>query len=287
MPDGQRKDPRRLLFHENWLDNAYSTIDAEWESNDIHIPASFNYPSRPRTTASPYNVLAAFGNTTQVAGGFDHTVEALSTEVAVGGALAYLLSWTARSDTQYSIPLNEIPRQFTDGLGPPESWPIDYVFNVYQEGYIFRLSTRTGYLGVMVLGLHALTAIVAALWQLLVSRRVILGWTNTPEYIMLGAGSPSLTTAYPNTCAGIAAKGALRGVIVLKETSSNSSPPNPSHRTIFSRDINGAPIAQDSVDLTRHLEIVSGDPDRGTKVDVKETKRKYGFDGGRKRGISM
>lgn len=222
-----------------------------------------------------------------MAGGFDHIAEALSTEVAVGGALAYLLSWTAKSDTQYAIPLDEIPRQFTDGLGPPESWPIDYVFNVYQEGYIFRLSTRTGYLGVMVLGLHALAAIVASLWQLFVTRRVILGWTNTPEYIMLGAGSPSLTTAYPNTCTGIAAKGALRGVIVLKETSSNSSPPNPSHLTLFSPDISKAPIAQDSADSARHLEIVAGDPDRGTKVNVKETKRKYGFDGGRKRGMSM
>lgn len=292
-PDGRRMGPRRILFHENWLDNAYSRKDSPWESDndpDTDALASFTYPARPRTTVSPYNVLAAFGNATQVAGEFSNVTEALPSEVAVGGALAYLLSWTSGSDTQYAIPLDEIPRQFTDGLGPPESWPIDYVFKVYQEGYIFRLSTRTGYLGVMVLGLHGITAIVASLWQLFVTRRVILGWTNTPEYIMLGAGSPSLTTAYPNTCAGIAAKGALSGVIILKETSSNPSPPDPSHLTLFPADISKAPIAQASADSARHLEIVAGnpgDPDRGTKVDVKATSRKYGFNGARKRSGSI
>lgn len=286
--DGKHENPRKILFHENWLDDAYSYDEDQLASDDTTEPAPFTYPARPRTTALPYNILAAFGNTTQAAGTYFAGSEALPMEVAVGGALAYLLSWTSGSDSQYAIPYDEIPQQFTDGLGPLETWPTDYVFKVYQEGYIFQLSTRTGYLGVMVLGLHGLTAILASLWQLFVTRKVILGWKNTPEYVMLGAGSPSLTRAYPNTCAGIAAKRALSGVIILKETSSNTSSSDPSNLTPLLGESYKSPIVQVSADPVRHLEIVAGnpgDPDRGTKVDMKATRRKYGFDSGREGGI--
>lgn len=152
----------------------------------------------------------------------------------------------------------------------------------------FRLSTRTGCLGIAVLGLHALTA---TLWQLLVTRRVILSWTNTPEYIMLGAGSPSLTTAYPNTCAGIAAKGALSGVIMLKETLPNTNSPDPSHLTVTARDNKEARTASTQVPadpIPPHLEIVAWDGvDRTGRVNVKHTKKKYGFDGGRGGGMKL
>lgn len=292
-PNGTQAPPRRILFHENWLDRAYAVDGEQWDNISSVHPDPFSYPARPRTIAPPHNVLAAFGNTIRDVGSYYNGTEALPAEVAVGGALAYLLSWTPGSDSQFAMRYEDIPSRFTDGLGPRESWTTEYVYKVYQEGFMFRLSTRTGYLGVLVLGLHAITAILASLWQLFVTRRVILGWTNTPEYMMLGAGSHSLTAAYPNTCAGIAAKGALGGIIMLKETipNTNSSDTTSEHLNVMA-DSKEASFGARPDDRIPHLEIVACNPesvdrnpesvDRTGKVNFKDTTKKYGFDGGRR-----
>lgn len=283
--DGTHAQPRQLLFHESWLDFGHFFNSKEYI--DFNVKASSSnassphydpvpFPARPRT-APPWegNLLTGFGNITRIAGASYPGTQALPTEVLVGGALAYMISFTYGSDTQFTTSYYQLPREFTDGLGPPESWPTDYVFSVYQEGYIFRLSSRTGYLGVAVLGLHALTVIIGSLWQLVVTKRVFLGWKNTPEYLMLGAGSSSLATAYPNTCAGIDGKGALSGVIMLKATSSGVDSADSSHLRPFSGNETVTEIAG-----IPHLEIMAADPSDPSmmgKVDVNDTDKKYGF----------
>lgn len=220
--NGTTAKPRQILFHENWLDFAYSIKDpGDNESVRATLPTTpFSYPQRPRTTAPEYNLLGMFGNNTRKAGSRLNMMgiqpEALAVEVPVGGALGYLLAWTSLTNSQYSMPYDDIPPAFTEGLGGPESWLTEYVFKVYREGYVFRLSTRTGYLGCVVLILHAITAIAGSLWQLMSGKGVFLGWRNTPEYFMLGAGSAKLVEAYPNTCVAIAGEKALAGVIVLE-----------------------------------------------------------------------
>lgn len=226
--DGSRAKPRKLLFHENWLDRAHSTERSlPGESTEPVQNTSgadpFSFPPRPSIYAPRYNLLGMFGNNTRKAGSrynaFEDQTQALSIEVIVGGALGYLLAWTPTALSQYSMSYDQIPQEFTEGLGGEQSWLTEYVVRVYREGYVFRLSTRTGYLGCIVLLLHAFTAIVASLWQLfrMPSRGVFIGWNTTPEYTMLGAGSAKLVGEYPNT--GVAIKGntALRGVIVLEK----------------------------------------------------------------------
>lgn len=176
-PDRSQSKPRKLLFHENWLDNAYSIeLPLPYEPTEPvrntsrTDPFSFEFPQRPRIDAPRYNLLGMFGNNTRKAGSrsnaIDDQTQALSIEVIVGGALAYLLAWTPTAVSQYSMPYEDIPWEFTEGLGGQVSWPTKYVVEVYREGYVFRISTRTGYLGCTVLLLHAFTAIVASLWQL-------------------------------------------------------------------------------------------------------------------------
>lgn len=287
--DGTHAPPRQLLFHENWLDNAYALpqhqpYDINYSSNNL------SFPARPRTVPPVEdNVLAIFGNTTRQIGPTKSDTEALPAEVTIGGLLTHILAWVIPSDSQFSILFDEIPPQFTEGLGPRKSWPIEYIFRVYQEGYRFRLSSRTGYFSVVVLTLHALTAIIASLWQVIFIRRVFLGWNNTPEYIMLAAGSPSLTTAYPNTCAGIKTKRALSGVVMLKETSSGFDRPSLAEARPW-QTVNVT--MADEAGGTSHLEIVAGDPAdpaRTGKVDLNDTSRKYGFYGrvGGRRKVKM
>lgn len=106
---------------------------------------------------------------------------------------------------------------------------------------------------------------------------------------MLAAGSPSLTTAYPNTCAGIKTKRALSGVVMLKETSSGFDRPSLAEARPW-QTVNGT--MADEAGGTSHLEIVAGDPAdpaRTGKVDLNDTSRKYGFYGrvGGRRKVKM
>lgn len=188
--DGSQAKPRKLLFHKNWLDYAYSIeLALPYESTDPVQNTSgtdlFSFPRRPRTNAPRYNLLGMFRNNTRKAGSrwnaIGNQTQALSVEVIFGGARAYLLAWTPNAISQYSMPYDQIPREFTEGLGGKESWLTKYVVRVYREGYVFRLSTRTGYLGCTVLLLHAFTAIMASLWQLfrMPTRGIFIGWNTT------------------------------------------------------------------------------------------------------------
>lgn len=233
LPDGGTAEPRKFLFHENWLDRAYAYSHKLWQANiSMEYPDTFLYPSRPRKSPPSKNLLSEFGSAMGESIMFEQLYtrgvltphDAYSVELSVGGALTYLLSWTPPAASQYSMPYDQIPPQFTQGLSPPRSFAVQFMAKVYHEGYGFHLSTRTGYLGVTVLLLHAVIAIVGSLWQLIYSKSVILGWNSVPDYTMLGAGSPSLAKSYLTTNAG---KEALGGLIAVRKVKPPPPPDTP------------------------------------------------------------
>lgn len=206
LSNGTTTPPRQLLFHSNWLDFAYSA--------PAPTTSSFTYPARPRTFPPGANLLAMFGNTTRNSGSRgnelgNHTLAA-ALEGTVGGALTFLLSWLPPTSSQYAMPPDLIPPRYTAGLPTttPDALLTGYVFRAYREGYIYRLETRTGYLGLVILVLHAVTAVAGSVWKVLTRRRAVLGWMDTPDYTMLGAGSEELEE-------GLGIKGARECVVVL------------------------------------------------------------------------
>lgn len=289
LPDGKTAKPRKFLFHENWLDRAYSYDPELWTSlpftnlsfpegsveapenytypiGSMAYPDNFTYPARPGMDPK-MNLFGIFASHLTSAVGFTMTPESQSeqreafpVEATVGGMLAYLLSWSIPCESQYSMLYEEIPERFR--LEPPQSYPIVYSWEVYRQGYGFRLSTRTAYLGVTILLSHAVIAIAASLWQGM-RGGVIRAWTTIPDYAILGSGSPSLVMAYPNACAGVAGTNVLAGLIQVAEKIPNSIPP-------------GAPPQQP---ITPHLEIVAvnySDKTITNPVDLANTKKKYG-----------
>lgn len=208
LSNGTTTPPRQLLFHSTWLDFAYSAPAPT-------TATPFSYPSRPHTTPPGPNLLAMFGNTTRNAGSRgnklgNHTLAA-ALEGTVGGALTFLLSWLPPTSSQYAIPPELIPARYTAGLPttPPDALLTGYVFRAYRQGYIYRLETRTGYLGLVILVLHAVTAVTGSVWKVMTRRRVVLGWMDTPDYTMLGAGSEELEE-------GVGIKGVRECVVVLQ-----------------------------------------------------------------------
>lgn len=278
-PDGTTAPPRKFLFHENWLDRAYSYDPDLWLSNSVlHsayadgtpytdgtpyimgnnsyptgsmvYPDNFTYTARPGMVPQ-MNSFGNLGSSLTFAIGFSFFDEAFLVEAIVGGMLTCLLSWSLPSHSQYSMPYDQIPERFR--LGPPEQFSHEYTNEVYRRGYGFQLSTRTGYLGVAVLVLHAAIAIVASVWQL--RRGIIRAWSTVPDYVCLGSGSRSLVVAHPNTCAGIDGANSLCGLVKVVESGHHGATP--------------------------HLEIIGvGDIWTETRpVNLHNEKKRYGFSG--------
>lgn len=286
LPDGRTAEPRKFLFHENWLDRAYSYDPDLWRSvpysdsffpegteqypenfsypvGSMVYPDNFTYPERPGLNPEE-NLFGKFASSLIFAVGFASTNEtreeknqAFPVEATVGGLLTYLLSWSLPCKSQYSMPYEQIPERFR--LEPPQSYPLVYLWELYRKGYGFRLSTRTAYLGVTVLLAHAAIAIFASLWQLK-RASVIHAWKTVPDYAVLGSGSPSLVMAYPYTCAGITGTKSLQGLVKVAER----VPP---------------PGALPPASMASHLEIVAVNYSEKTvtvPVDLANTEKRYG-----------
>lgn len=286
LPDGKTAEPRKFLFHENWLDRAYgydpnlrllepepplggSMVTREnfsYPIGSMVYPDNFTYPERPGLNPKK-NLFGDLGSNLLFALGWYWTDESLEAqdeafpvEAVVGGLLTYLLSWSLPCESQYSMPYEQIPERFR--LEPPQSFPIVYSWEIYRKGYGFRLSTRTAYLGATILLLHAITAIVGSLWQLK-RDSVICAWSTVPDYALLGSGSPSLLMAYPNTCAGVTGDNALAGLVRVAETIPPYVPPG----------------TLPPVPTIPHLEIVAVDYSRKTAttpVDLANQNKRYG-----------
>lgn len=248
--------PRKFLFHENWLDRAYGYDPAIWltdsfpnaaglnttpftdgtpfrdfswtiPTGSMVQPDNFTYPARPGL-APPKNTFGNFGRSLVQAFGYTNFEDdgreiegAFLPESSVGGMLTYLLAWSHPSFSQYSMPYDQIPERFR--IGPPEPFQPSYFLDVSLRGYGYRLSTRTGRLGVAVLLTHAALALAASLWQLLRRRGIVKAWSTVPDYVCLGSGSPRLVETHPNTCAGIAGDGLCSVVRVMATVKQGSN----------------------------------------------------------------
>lgn len=284
---GNKLPPRKFLFHENWLDRAYSYDPTIWITDSyLHAvglnetlftdgrpkrdfrwtiptgsmvqPDNFTYPARPGLVPQR-NTFGNFGRSLVYAVGFsnvdgngDEIEAAFLPESSVGGMLTYLLAWSHPSYSQYSMPYDQIPEKFR--LGPPESFQHPYYLEAFLKGYGYKLSNRTGRLGVVVLLTHAVLALAASLWQVLMRTGIVKAWSNVPDYVCLGSGSPRLVGTHPNTCAGIAGEAGLCSVVRV--------------------------LATVTEDLTPHLEVIAVH-DSGSvgafAVDMRDDKKQYGF----------
>lgn len=316
--NGTKVRPRKFLFHENWLDRAYSYDSALWLADSIPNPAgidttlytngtlsdeflysfptgsmvypdNFTYPSRPGLVPQ-MNMFGKLGaslvravdspNVDDAGRDIDSAYVAEST---VGGILTYILSWSLPSFSQYSMPYNQIPENFR--LEPPVSFRYPFNEEVFLSGYGYKLSSRTGYLGVAVLLLHATLALAASLWQVLTQRGIIRAWSTVPDYLCLGSSSSGVVEAYPNTCAGITGEHGLCSMIKVVETRRALSSPLaepvsvPGSGTEPKLEVPSVGGSGEAGTVP-HLEVVlvHGSGTVGTfPVDLRGGKRQYGF----------
>lgn len=111
-------------------------------------------------------------------------VEAAELEVVLGGAFASILLYLPPVTSQYVLPPSlQMPNQRYYYTAPTN------FTLVYDQGYGFRLSSRTGILGMIVLLFHGVIVLFGSLWQLFRWRRVIKTWRSVPEYLALGIES--------------------------------------------------------------------------------------------------
>lgn len=231
--DGEREAPRTLLFHENWLDYIHlweQHVVTDGTSENVTVSGNITYPprnmSKPARNPTMLRYAKIFLDTRMVPvndsgknGGRGH-VEAATLEIVVGGACVQLISFMNPTDSQYTVaswitlPDSLMPE-------PRQHFPhtVDYLIKVENQGYGFRLSSRTGILGMVVLVAHATIAVLGSLWLLCWERRVITAWDTIPDYLALGIGSTVTGRELENTCAGIMTTQTLGAKIIVGETS--------------------------------------------------------------------
>lgn len=253
--NGTKLPPRKFLFYENWLDRAYSYDPTIWltdsvanapdlnktlftDGTDVEDfgwtipsgamvqPDNFTYPARPGLHPK-INTFQFLGRSLSQAvddsnfGDDGQEIEgAFTPESSVGGILTYMISLSQPSFSQYSMPYDQIPEKFR--VGPAEAFQHPYSGTWLSKGYGFRLSNRTGRLGVAVLLMHAVIAVLASLRQWLRRTGIVQAWSTVPDYVCLGSGSPTLVESHPNTCAGLAGDGlctVVRVMVTAKEDS--------------------------------------------------------------------
>lgn len=230
--NGEHEAPRTILYHENWLDYIHqwqpSAVD---DGSTTIVIATGNVTYQPRNmsklTCNP--TLARFakifltgdpGPADDIQGHMGRGgVEAAALEIVIGGAYLQLMSFISPTTSQYSVvPGVALP----DSLMPEprQSFPASttYVVKVYNLGYGFRPSSRTGLLGMIVLITHATIAVLGSLWLVFWERKVISAWDTIPDYMALGIGSFIAGKGLKNTCAGISGTKTLGTLVVVGET---------------------------------------------------------------------
>lgn len=229
--NGGDEAPRSLIFHENWLDTVYLADPVTFDEG-IRIPAVntevFTYPPRnaSKPSRNPTLVRLAKIFLTPNTGSSDiqknlgqGQVEAGALEIVIGGAFLQFMSLMNPTSSQYSVGPGLI---LPDSLMPEprRSFPdtATYVLKVYRLGYGFRLSSRTGFVGMIVLTTHAVIAVLGSLWLIFWERKVIAAWGTVPDYLALGIGSSIVGQGLKNTCAGISGTETLGAVVVVGET---------------------------------------------------------------------
>lgn len=215
---------KTIQFHEHWLDSI------NWMRNNYDIDvtmqfANWNLTVPPRNMSVPTrNVyLAQFGS---FLGSFLLPIlnapgnnMAMNLETVVSAAFLSIYSCSGDSDSQYPAALAPLLLDSVKPESPIYPLPRNLTVTVYNLGYGFRLSSRTGILGVTILIAHAVIVVLGSLWQLFWWRSVITAWGTIPDYIALGLESEiPLTNVLDNTCAGITVGITLQNLARVGET---------------------------------------------------------------------
>lgn len=231
---------RPILFHERWLDGTNRVREKLPENlltsggqpySPRNVSGPINQPFSPRNmselTGNPY--LNRFGDVlNQALDGIVETTRpelennfASKLETIVSGTFLAVFSNLQPSDSQYprnlhkTLPQSMMPE--SPVYYPPE--PRVITMTPSNRGYGFRLSSRTGILGITILITHAVIVVLGSLWQLLWQRSVITAWETIPDYLALGLGSViPPEDVLNNTCAGIAATKSLQKIVRVGET---------------------------------------------------------------------
>lgn len=211
------KNPRQpLYFYKDWLiasrTNLPDTLNREGELvvNVTHLTEDSDLQLFGE------NVLLTY----QTVKGDDLSEidDASSHEILVAGAFANIMSHLEPSLSQYSNEtFPDLPAGAMQEITQSYAQTVKREISVFNLGYGFRLSTRTGILGITVLIAHAVIVVLGSLWQLCWKRKIILGWHSIPEYVALALGS-NLPNELDNTCAGISNSKTLQTVIKVGET---------------------------------------------------------------------
>lgn len=213
---------KTILFHERWLDGT------NWIHYGNDVPEQFangNLTLPPRNMSEPTgNVyLAQFGK--QLAVAWSPMVEesgnnaAMILETVVSATFLQVYSMSGYSDSQYPFSVAPLLPESLMPETPLYHPERNLTITLYNLGYGFRLSSRTGILGVTILITHAVMVVLGSLWQLFWRRSVITAWDTIPDYVALGLGSViPPADVLDNTCAGIAAGKTLQNLARVGET---------------------------------------------------------------------
>lgn len=226
LANGTHEAAQPVLFHQHWLESItdINPTDSKFGS-PITATGNVSFGAYRRTIRPSNPILQSFAKTLiepyEARMNYTSwnwtTIEAAELEVVLGGAFASVLLYLPPAKSQYvlpptlkiSNPLLPLPRYYEH--------PTNFTLEVYNLGYGFRLSTRTGKLGIVVLVTHSILAVFGSLWQLLRWRRIIKAWRSVPEYLALGIGSPSNQETLDDTCVGISGMRTLQTVVRIEE----------------------------------------------------------------------
>lgn len=215
--------PRPLKFHKHWLDSIHQvepTLSNKTTSAIVNVTGNVTYPPRIRSKASTNPVMIQFAQTVQLES-HPELYNALLLQVSLGGAFAHILSFTSPTGSQYTVGRDV---ELLDSMMPeprlsyPPSSP--FLLQSFKEGYGFRLSSRTGIFGVVVLIVHMVIVLFGSLWIQFWQRKVISAWNTVPDYLALGIGSSISGHELENTCAGISGKETLKILVAVGVTTS-------------------------------------------------------------------
>lgn len=221
---------KTLLFHQRWFDGSnWLRDELLTERPERFSTGNLTLPPRNMSELTDNPHLRRFGEVVASSvGKLDgRAISDPSTlETVVSGAFVSVYSYLWPSTTQYLWPsawecknlsLPALPKSL---MPEPENLfpPLKRTMRLYNLGYGFRLSSRTGILGIIVLLAHAAIVVLGSLWQLLWQRSVIAAWDTIPEYVALGLGSTIPAEVLDNTCAGISSGKTLQNIVRVGET---------------------------------------------------------------------
>lgn len=232
LANGTHEPSLPLLYHEHWLDSL-NVQTVETPNYDVSLNAVGNATFAMRNASDitlngtlqkfAFTLLnpSLFRNITQPPDNqlLQDIIDVSIVEVIHGGAFTSLLLHIQPTDSQYSLPSTV---KMSPAFLPEQHFYDDYAsrkFSIYTLGYGFRLSTRTGRLGVAVLVCHAVVVLSSLIWHLVKRQTVITAWKSTPDYVALALGSSLEPQTLDNTCVRISERHTLQSIIRVGVTS--------------------------------------------------------------------